>query len=230
MSDDLSCAFKLYSIKVRGFCRPKLRRLNVKASLLALCLTDNRVTVIKSNGSGSVSLDYDLFVVFRCDIKILDMSLGTGKKIYVTEDSVKAEAVLVLKIAARTPLIHVYSYCVFTLANVLGNIEFTLKMCALCKAHVFSVYVKNTTGCNSFKYDICILAYVRNVKGSFIHTHRIDIGNVGIVTTEGVVDIRVVRIFISEYLPAGGNLYLVPFFGLCGNIGIGEISKAPLTV
>ena len=230
MGYNLSRAFKLNGIKVGGLCRPELRSCYVKRNLLTLCLTYYSISVVKSNRGRLVSLYYDLLVILGGDIKILDMSLGTGKKVYVTENSVKAEAVLILKIAARAPLIHLYSYGVFTLANVLGDIKLALKMCALCKAHVFSVYVKNSAGCNSLKYDVGILTYVGNIKGSFIHTHRVDGGNVRIVTSKGVVDIRVVGIFIAEDLPAGGNLYFVPSFRLCGDVGVGKISKAPFTV
>jgi hypothetical protein len=69
------------------------------------------------------------------------MTLGALKNIGIAENTVHSKEVLILKVASAAPLKNLYAKGVFTNLYKGGNIEFGLKMRALSKAYVFSVYI-----------------------------------------------------------------------------------------
>ena len=78
------------------------------------------------------------------------MPFGPGKEIYVPENAVKAEKILVLQITAAAPFIDLDAQGIFACMNKSGNIELRLKMRALGKADEIAVYIDFRAGGNAF--------------------------------------------------------------------------------
>ena len=79
------------------------------------------------------------------------MIFGSAEQINLTEDTRKAEAVLVLKIGAVTPLDNKHVKAVFTCGYVIGNIKFARAAADLAVADKLLVYEKIEAGGNTLK-------------------------------------------------------------------------------
>ena len=94
-------------------------------------------------------------------------------------------------------------------------------MTSLCIAYILPVYPYLSTRRNAFKHNIVTHFFARrtifthnpviNRKLSFIYPTRIIIRHIRRIHRIRVVHVRIVRILISQDLPAGRHFYLVPF-------------------
>ena len=118
MLNNLTLILNNKSVKVRILGGPQMCIFYCKLALAALALINKRITVIKLIGGIFVRLDCYLFIIYGSYIEVLDVSLRTNKHIYISENTVKAEHILVLNVRACTPFIHVYAKGVCTLFNI----------------------------------------------------------------------------------------------------------------
>ena len=125
----LGFALDNHGVKVRLFRIPEYRR--VKAFYPFAVGVDFIVLRVNAD-CFCVSLDkYVLYVTFL-----------TREKIYISENSVKAEEILILKIAAHAPFKNLGTDNVFALGHIAADVKLRLKVRALRAADIFAVYVK----------------------------------------------------------------------------------------
>ena len=140
------------------------------------------------------------------------MSLGALKQIAISEDTVEAKMVLILKVTATAPFIHSYAKGVGSLLRLFGDIKFGFKTSSLSKSDVLAVDVYYGTGGNALKHEIYPFILVFKLKFPFINSAGVIVGNIGLVAGIRIIYIGIVRIVVSKYLLTGRNGHSVPFF------------------
>ena len=104
-------------------------------------------------------------------------------------------------------------------------------MASLCKTNILIVDGQICAGCNAFKHKVQTSPFLFDFKFTFINSTWVIIWYIWRVTRIWVIDICVIRIFISMKLPTGWHWNLVPFFNFFRNINISfKISKVPFTI
>lgn len=103
-------------------------------------------------------------------------------------------------------------------------------MTALGKAHILTVYINLRNRGYALENQICIKAAVGQLKAAFVNAHRINIRHIWRIAGKRIIYIGIIRPFIALCLPAGRNLYGLPFLDISGFIAVFKKSKAPLAV
>ena len=93
-------------------------------------------------------------------------------------------------------------------------------MASLCEAYVGFIYIYKSAGRNAFKNIIYLAPEFIDFKIALVNTAGVIVGNEWRVVRIGIVDVGVVGVFITEYLPTGRNGYGVPFFDFFGYVDI----------
>lgn len=103
-------------------------------------------------------------------------------------------------------------------------------MTALGKAHILTVYINLRNRGYALENQICIKAAVGQLKAALVNAHRVNIGHIGRVAGVRIIYICIIGLFIALCLPAGRNLYGLPFLNISGFIAVFKKGKAPLAV
>ena len=171
-----------------------------------------------------------LFVISAyADIK--EVSLRSCKKIYVTEDTVVTEEILILKIASYTPFIHLGDYLVISCLK--RHLELRCAMRNSRKAYVLTVDEKLNTRGNTLKHQICFhfRLFCIHADDLAVYTHGIIVGNEWGIHRVRIIYVCVVGLLVSRHLPAGRHVHLIPLGYHVGTVDISRIiSEIPLSV
>ena len=134
------------------------------------------------------------------------MVFGAGKQIYIAENSVEAEKVLILKISRIASRENGDMQGVFSLCDEIRYIKFSTVMRAFGHAGVFAVHIEKEGGAYALEAKIYALAGIfLYVKNAAIESDGIFQRDMRHIHLHGVIDIRILNLPVAVILPAGGN-------------------------
>ena len=154
------------------------------------------------------------------------MVIRAIQQIYIAENSVHTEEILVFKIASEAPFVNDdaerrLSGCAS------GQFKLRLQMTALSESDEFTVKINERARRNALHDKIRSAVGVK-FDFSLIDAAGVNIGDIWRVVGEGIIDVSIVRRAYSYCLPAGRHFDRVPFAAV--RVAVGTIAKTPYTV
>ena len=132
-------------------------------------------------------------IQYRMRAVVSDMGLGTRDHIDLTEDAGHAKLVLILQIAAHTPLQDEDGQAIDTRLRVGCDVEFRRGVRDLAEADKFAVYPDVEVTVDAFEIQIAAAPglFFRQVEVGQIGATRILLGDIRRIVGEGITNIRV---------------------------------------
>ena len=247
LADDLATDGQVQFVKVRGFIAPERRVLHsegqrslavhLRAPLLQR-LTVGSDKAIADLGS-AVQRDLcghgcacERLFGLTADVEILDVDLITQEQVNLSDDTRRADFVLILQIASVAPFEHKHLDLVFARAEVFRHVDLACHMADLAIRGELPVDVKVEAGVHAFEMQAEVVFFKRfpiDVDGTHIKPARVFGGDVRRVDRERVQNIGILGFIIGliEFeLPAHRNGEPVPLPLV--EVGGQEVAQFPL--
>ena len=143
---------------------------------------------------------------------VLNMLLRTRQNIHIPEDSGETELILILKIAAVTPLKNENGQKVVSILQKICNVELSGVMGDLAVTYIGSVEPYVEAGVNALEVEIGARSggIPMPLKAVQIGPAGIVLGDVGRIEGKGIADVSVLIAVIPAHLPAERHLLFSP--------------------
>ena len=228
--DDLARTAQLQCIQMRLLCVPQLRvRDRDGRAAVAHPLRDDPDAVQYPHPGRAVCRNFHALQIGQ-QCKVCQMPLRAAQQIYIAENAVKTEEILILQIAPHAPFMHADAQRVLPRVHQRGQVKFRRKMASLRKAGIVSVYKHLRAGADALQHQIGAQRIVRDRERPLINPQRILIRHIGRIDREGIIDVGVIGRFIAVQLPAGRDRNFRPLLRLSGGVAVGEKCKLPRSV
>ena len=145
---------------------------------------------------------------FNCGFQLVirDMIFGTGKQVYISENTGETELVLAFQIGGDTPFQNEYIEGVFAVLRKIGDIKLAGCMGNLGVTLEFAVDVQIECGVNAFKIEVIPFACLfSQIECPAVVPAGIFIGKVRKHNREGIPGIQILDVVITVHLYTGRN-------------------------
>ena len=181
-------------------------------------------------GHGHVEVEDAVLIgsveVGMCE-EIEDAHGSHAVEVDVAVDARETPEVLVLKVGAVGPAVHLACYLVGAGVHILRDVEFGGVLCALDVARLVAVdpYVHTCRAAVEMQDGAASLPVGGDVEGALVASHGVVVvGDIGPVLGEGIDYVGVDGCAVAQHLPVGGHGDVVPAGGVVARLP--EIGRA----